>query len=124
MDEQAQSLEDQLRDGMQRRLANVEDLPMSSRHDDRSQLLAATGEPRHGHGLASPLCDVAAVQRQLEHLQGFTHGLEHDRGIRDGAEVAIPDGAHLKFYAWEAERERETRYEGPDPGDPDYLGQQ
>src|SRR5262245_54864076 len=120
MAEGTQDLEAQLAAGMARWLAYVQDYHIDEWRDDRYRIMDAA--QNQWQELSKR--DTPTSYEHQANLHDFVSGLERFHERRAHEAVAIPDGAHLNFYAWEAEREREARYEEPDPGDPEYLGWQ
>jgi hypothetical protein len=97
--------------GMHRWLAYVQEYHIDEWALDRRRLL---GEAEgRWHGLLRAAETLDGLPTSLDHhLHTFTRAQEHDTAMRAREEVTIPEGVHLRYYAWEAEREAARAYDG------------
>jgi hypothetical protein len=96
--------------GMHRWVAYVQEYHIDEWADARQRLLGDT--ERLWHGLAHAPEHLDVLPTHLDHLDDFTRFQAYETTTRAREAVAIPDGVHLHYYAWEAERDAARAYDG------------
>jgi hypothetical protein len=98
--------------GMQRWLGYVQDFHIDQWADERQLVLDQAEELWHAR--AQNPEDVERLPTHLDHLHAFTTSLAADRTVREGETLAIPDGAHLMYDAWDAAHTQHAESREPD----------
>jgi hypothetical protein len=92
---------------MERWLAYVREYHVDDWAREHQQVLehAQQGWQELGQGRAQ----LNDLPEHLQQLENFIQDVAMDRESREGQSVAIPENAHLNYYAWEAGREQDLR---------------